>query len=175
MKKIRIISELDDDALSAVAGALRETYMKEVEVEIFPNLMKEDFFDVKRSQYDAWRIVQYYRGVFHDDVYVLLVTDKDLYAAGLNFVFGLAWRGVAVISNHRLRPEFYGHPQDRKLYLERVIKEAVHEIGHLHGLTHCGDRSCVMAFSNSILDTDRKDWKLCRKCLAKLRLGEALR
>ncbi|MCS7132641.1 MAG: archaemetzincin family Zn-dependent metalloprotease [Nitrososphaeria archaeon] len=176
MKKIRIISELgDDEALLAVAEALRGTYMREVEIEVSPSLIGEEFFDIKRGQYDAWKIVQYYREVFRDDDYVLLVTDKDLYAAGLNFVFGLAWRGVAVISGHRLRQEFYEYPADRKLFLERIVKEAVHEIGHLHGLTHCGDRGCVMAFSNSILDTDRKDWKLCKKCLAKLRLGGILR
>jgi len=173
---IKIISELDDEeAILAIADALRATYLKEVEVEISPNLIGKEFFDPGRGQYDAWKIVQYYRGILRDDVYALLVTDKDLYAAGLNFVFGLAWRGVAVISSHRLRQEFYGYPPDRELFLERIVKEAVHEVGHLHGLTHCSDKSCVMAFSNSILDTDRKTSRLCRKCLAKLRLGGILR
>lgn len=170
MRKIRIISELNDNkTLLAIAEALKETYMKDVEIEFSPNLIGDKFFDAGRGQYDAWKVVQYYRRMFQDDAYILLITDNDLYAAGLNFVFGLAWRGVAVISSHRLYQEFYGYPPDRGLFLERIVKEAVHEIGHLHGLTHCSDKSCVMTFSNSILDTDRKNWKLCRKCLAKLR------
>lgn len=174
--KTKIVSELDDEeALLIIAEALRTAYRKEVEIEFFPNLISEEFFNVGRGQYDAWKIVQYYRRIFHDDVYTLLVTDKDLYAAGLNFVFGLAWRGVAVISTHRLRQEFYGYPPNRELFLKRVVKEAVHEAGHLHGLTHCSDKSCVMAFSNSIIDTDRKTHRLCKKCLAKLRLGGVLR
>ena len=174
--KIKIISELsDEEALLAIAKALRETYAKEVEIEISSNLVGEEFFNPGRGQYDAWKIVQYYRKILHDEAYTLLVTDKDLYAAGLNFVFGLAWRGVAVISSCRLRQEFYGYPPDRELFLERIVKEAVHEVGHLHGLTHCKDKSCVMAFSNSILDTDRKTHKLCKRCLRKLRLGGALR
>lgn len=176
MKKIKIVSELNDpEALLVIADALRETYMKEVDIEVLPGLIGEDFIDVERGQYDAWKIIQHYREAFGDDAHVLLITDKDLYAAGLNFVFGLAWRGIAIISSHRLNQDFYGYPPDRKLFLERIIKEAVHEVGHLHGLTHCGDKTCVMAFSNSILDTDIKSWRLCKRCLAKLRLSRVLR
>jgi len=169
--RIRIVSELDDEeALSRIAEALGEVYGEEVEISITQDLIDERFLNPSRRQYDAWRIVQHYRGILKDDEYALLVTDKDIYAAGLNFVFGLAWRGVAIISTHRLRQEFYGGSPDRKLFLERIVKEAVHEIGHLHGLTHCGNKGCVMAFSNSILDTDRKSYLPCEKCLAKLRL-----
>jgi len=167
--RIRVISEyVDGEALEEVAEALRDVYGGEVEIQIAENLVDDKFLDYERGQYDAWRIVQYYRGILGEDEYILLVTDKDLYAAGLNFVFGLAWRGVAIISVHRLFPEFYGQPPDRALFKERIIKEAVHEVGHLHGLMHCSDRRCVMAFSNSIADTDYKDSRPCKRCLAKL-------
>ena len=168
--RLRIISELKDSKiLEEIAKALEETYKVVVEVEIKENLVGKEFLNFARGQYDAWRVVQYYREVLSENEYILLITDKDLYAAGLNFVFGLAWRGVAIISVHRLFPEFYGQPPDYELLVERAVKEAVHEIGHLHGLTHCRDRRCVMAFSNSILDTDYKSHKLCERCLAKLR------
>jgi len=44
------------------------------------------------------------------------------------------------------------------------VKEAVHEVGHTLGLAHCTNSSCVMFFSNSILDTDRKKSAFCEKC-----------
>jgi len=168
--RIRIISEIEDEeALKKIAEALEEIYGEPVEIELRRCIVDDRFLNPERSQYDAWKIVQYYQSERRDDEYVLLITDKDLYAAGLNFVFGLAWRGVAIISSHRLHPEFYGSPSDRELYLSRMVKEAVHELGHLHGLAHCSDRRCVMAFSNSILDTDYKLHKPCAKCLKKLR------
>ncbi len=170
LKKIKLLSELVDmEALKKVAEALKEVYGEEVEIEIRKNLINESFFDPMRNQYDAWRIVQESLRSPSEGSYLLLVTDKDIYAAGLNYVFGLAWRGIAVISSHRLRQEFYDLPPDRELFLERIVKEAVHEIGHLHGLSHCSNRRCVMAFSNSILDTDYKSHKLCEKCSKKLK------
>lgn len=67
---------------------------------------------------------------------VLGIVDADLYASDLNFVFGEAdpKEGVAVISLTRLRPEFYGLLPDEALFHERLLKEAVHELGHTYGL-----------------------------------------
>jgi len=99
---------------------------------------------------------------------VLGVTTLDLYVSGLNFVFGEAHcpGKVALISLFRLNPEFYGQPADKQLFFERGVKEAVHEVGHTLGLAHCKNSSCVMFFSNSILDTDRKKSSFCEKCSA---------
>jgi archaemetzincin len=98
------------------------------------------------------------------------VTNVDLTVPGLNFVFGLAdprTRG-AVISLARLYPEFYGQPRDPRLFKTRVLKEAVHELGHLLGLGHCPDPACVMFFSNSMADTDRKGTGFCPRCRERL-------
>ena len=79
-----------------------------------------------------------------------------------------AWRirtrGVAVISLHRLTPEFYGEAEDPRLLLERAVKEAIHETGHMLGLTHCQRPGCIMRFSNAIADTDNKGPGLCEDC-----------
>ncbi|NJE60803.1 archaemetzincin family Zn-dependent metalloprotease [Thermococcus sp. 21S7] len=102
---------------------------------------------------------------------VLGITSLDLYEEGLNFVFGLAHAGLgaAVISTFRLRPESYGDAPDEGLFIERAIKEAMHELGHVFGLGHCPDERCVMHFSNSILDTDIKEPVYCPVCFGRLK------
>jgi archaemetzincin len=100
------------------------------------------------------------------------ITDVNLFANGLNFVFGQADRqgGAAVISLNLLRQESYGLPPDDILLMQRSVKEAVHEIGHLLGMDHCPDGNCVMHFSNSLLDTDIKGTHFCRRCQPRLSL-----
>lgn len=86
----------------------------------------------------------------------LIITDKDLGAVGLNFVFGQAdlMKSIAVLSTARLKG---------LKFRERVVKETVHELGHLFFLEHC-EKPCVMSFSNSILDVDEKSSEFCDKC-----------
>jgi archaemetzincin len=87
-----------------------------------------------------------------------------------NFIFGLAQlRGrVALVSTRRLDPTFYGEKPSPGLFLERVVKEAIHELGHTFGLGHCADPRCVMSFSNSISDVDAKSAAFCPDCKKKL-------
>ncbi|MBS7641190.1 MAG: archaemetzincin family Zn-dependent metalloprotease [Candidatus Bathyarchaeia archaeon] len=109
-------------------------------------------------------------GKYKDSI-LLGVADVDIYAHGMNFIFGLAQcpGRAALISLFRLRPEFYGENPNKSLFLERAIKEALHEIGHTLGLKHCRDPLCVMYFSLHIGMTDRKSKFFCRYCLKNLR------
>jgi len=104
------------------------------------------------------------------DERVVGITEVDLYAGGLNFVFGQAdiVNQTAVVSLCRLRQEYYGSPPDEELFLERATKEIVHEIGHTFSLGHCPDPKCVMHFSNCLADTDYKKAGFCGKCRPKI-------
>lgn len=101
---------------------------------------------------------------------ILAICNIDAYSSALNFVFGQAslTGGVAAIYLPRLRQEFYGLAADNSIFIERVLKEATHEVGHAFGLDHCPKGSCVMHFSNSLVDTDRKAKDFCNICRNKL-------
>jgi archaemetzincin len=75
---------------------------------------------------------------------------------------------AALISLWRLRPEYYGSSPKIELFVERGTKEALHELGHTLGLRHCSNPFCVMYFSNSIFETDRKQSLFCNKCFLKV-------
>lgn len=120
-------------------------------------------YDPRRQQYRADRFLRQAR-VAGGDRPVLAVTDRDLYAHGLNFVFGMAesTARAAVISLHRLR-----FNADAVRFRTRTVKEAMHELGHVLGLGHCPNPACVMHFSNSLADTDRKGPTPCARCHAR--------
>jgi archaemetzincin len=96
----------------------------------------------------------------------LAVIDADLYADGLNYVFGQAILGgcCAVISLTRLRRSIETAANGRDLFFSRIEKEAVHELGHVFGLRHCPDPACVMYLSGNLADTDRKSADFCPRC-----------
>ena len=97
---------------------------------------------------------------------ILGIVDVDLYIPERTFVFGGAdvKKRVSVISLTRLRQKFYGLPEDSALFKDRIIIEAVHELGHTYGLYHCKNNKCVMFLSNTISDTDHKGAELCSSC-----------
>ncbi len=99
---------------------------------------------------------------------ILGVTDADLYIPILTFIFGEAQLGNtgALVSTHRLRPESYGMPKDEGLLQERLLKEALHELGHTFGLRHCPDYLCVMSASHSVEKIDLKQAGFCMACTA---------
>jgi archaemetzincin len=141
---------------------LKESLSPFWNVEILPDVdIPQEAYNKARRQYEGSALL---RALSDRETPVLGVTEADAFVDGLNYIFGLAADRRAMISLKRLRPEFYGLAEDDDLLRQRARKEAMHELGHVSGLNHCPDQNCVMYFSNSILDTDFKDWRYCGRC-----------
>ena len=128
-------------------------------------------FNVSRQQYSSTEILAGLGGRQIPDTWRLLaVTGSDLYVPVLTFVFGEAQTEgpFAVVSTCRLRQEFYGLPADARVESQRLLKEAVHELGHTFGLAHCENYECVMAPSHAVEWIDLKGARFCALCRQRL-------
>lgn len=128
-------------------------------------------FDPQRQQYWSTPILERLEAARPAGTDAVLgITEVDLFIPILTFVFGeaLLSRPPALISLHRLRPSFYGLPEDPNLVLERARREAVHELGHVLGLVHCQDYGCVMRASRAAEEIDLKGPGFCPQCAALL-------
>jgi archaemetzincin len=121
-------------------------------------------YDKYRGQYDAQKLLTVAR-----DPKVLFVTNADIYSQNRNFVFGLNKdHGPCIVSLARLDTTFYGNPLNFGVTAERLVKESVHEVGHMFGLTHGEDKRCVMSCSSHFSDVDGKNRDMCRSCEVRL-------
>ncbi|MFB0526196.1 MAG: archaemetzincin family Zn-dependent metalloprotease [bacterium] len=172
--KIHIIpiGDVEKKTLLKLSWTLRKKF--EAVFQIGPPLpILEDAYRAERGQYFASPILdELKQNIPEDAEKVLGVIDVDIFVPALNFIFGQADMDgkVALISLTRLREEFYGSRKNEKLFLNRAVKEAVHELGHTFGLRHCGNPKCVMYFSNSLRDTDIKEADFCEQCREKLEI-----
>lgn len=90
---------------------------------------------------------------------IIGVADVDLFVPDSSFVYGEADREsrVAVMSLWRLKSE--GDAWKRRCFVE-----AVHQAGHLIGLSFCEDARCAMYLAATITDVERRQLHLCNNC-----------
>ena len=167
---LKSIGTLDTGILVALKERLSLIFGCTVDIASLPGTPLYAY-EPDRAQYRASLIVdKLAESTDGKEEKVLGVTCEDLFAQGLNYVFGEASpaQRAAVISLCRLKQEFNGELPESGLLIDRAVKEAVHELGHTFGLEHCSNIHCVMHFSNCLADTDIKKSAFCSKCHPKL-------
>jgi archaemetzincin len=165
------LGAVDDEILTVIETCLGAHFGFETR-RLAPRAEPEFAYDARRRQYSSTLILRELVERFPADAArILAVTEKDLFIPMLSFIFGQAQlKGtVAIISLARLRQEFYELPANRILLVSRVVKEALHEMGHTFGLIHCLQRSCPMSLSTNVHLVDTKGSNFCSGCRTFLR------
>lgn len=163
------VGKIDKKDIEPLIAGMGNIFRRQVI--IGEEMPEPDFaFNKKRDQYSAELILN---ALIENKAYsmykrTLGVVDHDLYAPDMSFIFGLAGEKAAIISIARLRQQFYGLSENTDRFNQRTLTEAVHELGHTYGLGHCNNSRCVMYFSYSLIDTDRKGAEFCTRCRYRL-------
>lgn len=134
-----------------------------------------DYYDPARKQYNGNDLLKEIELRFASDTTKTLgLFNVDLFIPILTYIFGQAFlngrSGIASI--YRLSNERYGIKKDQEIFVDRIRKEVIHELGHTFGLYHCSNPTCVMRSSTYVEDIDQKEHWLCHKCKAELQKTE---
>jgi len=164
----------DDEMLEAVRVHVAEEFAAAVTLHA-PEERPAGTLDPRRHQHSSREMLRWLLARAPTDGTRLLgITDVDLFIPILTFVFGEAQLDgqAAVVSFARLI-----EADDRPVTTGRLVREAVHELGHTFGLVHCvGTASvgrdagpCVMSRSASVRAVDAKSVRLCPDCRSRHR------
>jgi archaemetzincin len=167
--QIAPIGAFDADILSAVEKMVAQVFGLPCRIE--PVIDDIGFaWNEARGQFHSTAILGELSQKAPDDVYkIIALTHSDLFIPILTHVYGeaqLAGRS-AIVSTFRLEDGISPVGQ-RAVYLDRVAKEAAHELGHTFDLRHCKDHQCLMHYCRRIADVDAKTARFCRYCMVLL-------
>lgn len=153
---------------------LLELIVEDVEREFqLPVILREghmdlsEFYDGPRRQYDGNRLIKEIESSYAEDRNkTLALFNVDLFIPILTYIFGQAFLGgrSGIASIYRLSNESYGLKPDKRIFVDRIRKEVIHELGHTFGLIHCRNTTCVMRSSTYVEDIDQKEATLCHQC-----------
>lgn len=160
-----------------IEGALLEAVRQAIEQRFHVRASKgksmelpENFYSPQRRQGRSTALLNELLRNSSNKTIRLGIANVDLFVPELSFVFGEASqeRRAAVVSIARLDPEFYGELANSEKLFRRASTEAIHELGHVFGLNHCERTDCVMWFSNTLAQTDRKGLEFCTRCAERI-------
>ncbi|HHI02831.1 MAG TPA: hypothetical protein ENL22_04870 [candidate division Zixibacteria bacterium] len=135
--------------------------------------LPEEAFNPKQNQYYATPILSKLELLKGSEFEMILATtEEDLFIPNKNFVMGQANSASrsAIVSIFRIKPEFYGLPEDEKLLKSRLLNIAAHEVGHILGLRDCKNLDCQMMIAETLSELDNRPETFCSECILNLTL-----
>lgn len=158
------IGEIDQDICGLVEKKIQSVFGYKTTT--CPILSDISFaYDESRKQYHSTPILKKLSDNAPENCFKIIgITRFDLFIPILTHVYGEAQLGgkACIISTYRLH-DSPGIESYSKIH-ERIVKEAIHELGHTFNLRHCGSASCIMHYCRGIHDVDMKSDQLCRYC-----------
>lgn len=159
------VGELSAELMEALAAEIKRVFGFATE----SGTVLEDLsfaLDQNRQQYHSTLILD--RLAANIPAYcirILAIAQVDLFIPILTHVYGEAQLGGAacIVSTFRLNESRSAINISAK-YVERIVKEAIHELGHTFNLRHCPEHTCIMHYCRNEEDVDRKSDELCRYC-----------
>jgi archaemetzincin len=161
------IRPVDHAELTALTAPLASAFELPVSIEESNYIDPSFAFDTYRNQFNSTSIIaELLNRLPTHSGKIIGITAVDLFVPVLTYVFGEAQLDgrIAVLSTFRLREELYGLDPNQPLERIRLLKEAIHELGHTFGLIHCHNPECVMHSSTSAEEIDIKGKNFCGEC-----------
>jgi archaemetzincin len=167
----------------SISSAIKNVYQFETVQLQQQQLPKVAFINIKSPRYRADSLLKFLKRNKPDSIsYILGLTTKDISTTKRDKdgsikeplskytdwgVFGLGYRPgpSSIVSTFRYKTN------KRSLFIERLQKICVHELGHNLGLTHCtSGLKCVMQDAAETIKTvDNVEMKLCISCKKQLK------
>lgn len=140
-------------------------------------LPESAFVNIKSARYRADSLIKFLRINKADNIdYTLGLCTEDISHTKRNAdgsikqpessykdwgIFGLAYcpGNSSIVSIKRL------YSKNNDIFINRVIKITMHEIGHNYGLQHCKNKQCIMQdAAESIKTIDKVNGEFCSEC-----------
>lgn len=178
---LQVLGNFENALLDTVSNAISNIYGFDVVILPVQEIPQSSYTKVKSPRYRADKIIKILKDTKNDSIsYVLGLVENDISTTKRDKdgkalkpksryedwgIFGLGYRpGVSsVVSTFRIKNT------KRFVFVERLKKICIHELGHNMGLEHCKNKKCVMTdAAESIKTIDQVALKLCDECLEKL-------
>jgi archaemetzincin len=159
------VGELSSELIDRVAAEVKRVFGFSTAVDCV--LRDLNFaLDQNRNQYHSTMILEQLAAhTPPGTIKIISIAQVDLFIPILTHVYGEAQLGgtACVVSTFRLNEGRSGINIPQK-YIDRIAKEAIHELGHTFNLRHCPEEACIMHYCRNEEDVDRKSNELCRYC-----------